>query len=138
MWPNEWKAGTSDVTRELEKWAGGSAQAWGYSVSHSQLLIRLFRDSGNKENRTSLYLYLKDCRQVSFRDSWHEVAIEIAEQPGELGFEYTLTDGERFYARCGVKPFAAESEEFLSIPSPALGADPQIGTGGEEPDTHMP
>ena len=121
MWPQEWISDTASVSLELEKWRGGVAQAWGYSVSHSQLLIRVFREEGSQRSRTSLYLYLKDCYKVSFEDGWRDVQIKIEEQAGKFGTEYILTDGDRFYAHCGVTPFAAESEEFLKFQSPALG-----------------
>lgn len=123
MWPRNWISGTADVSLELDKWAGCVAQAWGYSVSHSQLLIRLYREEGSQRSRTSLYLYLKDCNKVSFMDGWRNVQITIEEQAGKFGTEYVLADGDRFYTHCGVTPFAAESEEFLRFQKPVLGTE---------------
>ena len=120
------------MSSELKKWAGGVAQGWAYSVSHSQLLIRLFREEGQQRSRTSLYLYLKDCNKVTFTDTWRDANITIEEIPGRFGTEYILTDGDRFYVHCGVTPFAAESEEFLKFQSPALGTDnAEHGDGGK-------
>jgi hypothetical protein len=117
MWPHDWITGTEAVSLELEKWRGGVAQGWEFSVSHSQLLVRLSREEGSQRSRTSLYLYLKDCYRVSFDDAWRDVHIQIKEQEGEFGTEYVLTDSDRFYTHCGVTPFAAESETFLKFPS---------------------
>lgn len=84
MWPQEWKRGTHEVSSELKKWAGGVAQGWAYSVSHSQLLIRLFREEGQQRSRTSLYLYLKDCNKVTFTDTWRDANITIEEIRADL------------------------------------------------------
>ena len=118
MWPREWISGVPAVRSELEKWEGCIAQGWAYSVSHSQLLIRLHREE--ESPRTSLYLYLKDCYKVSFFDIWRDVNITIGEQPGEFETEYVLTDGDRFYTHCGAPPFVAESEEFLRFEPPGI------------------
>jgi len=117
MWPKHWISGMGDVQKELHRWKGADGQAWGYSVSHSQLLIRIFREQENKRSRTSLYLYLKDCYRVSFNDSWRDVDIQIQEEPGKFGPEFIIADSDRLFVHCGVHPFSAESPNFVRFES---------------------
>ena len=122
MWPEHWIKGL-DVQKELHRWKGTDsvAQGWAYSVSHSQLLVRIYRQQGSgSPSRTSLYLYLKDCYRVSFHDIWRDVCVRIEEKPGKFGSEFIVTDGDRLFVHCGVCPFAAESSEFLSVVRPAI------------------
>ncbi len=123
MWPKHWISGLVDVQRELRKWEGADsvAQGWVYSVSHSQLLIRIYRQQGaGSPSPTSLYLYLKDCYRVSFHDLWRDVHIKIEERPGKFDPEFFISDGDRLLVHCGVRPFAAESSEFLRFEKPTI------------------
>jgi hypothetical protein len=52
------------VQKELHHWevADSVAQGWTYSVSHSQLLVRIYQQHGSGgPNPTSLWLYLQTC-----------------------------------------------------------------------------
>ena len=123
MWPEQWIEGLADVQKELHRWEGADsvAQGWAYSVSHSQLLVRIYRQQGvGSPSPTSLWLYLKDCYRVSFHDLWRDVRVRIEERPGKFGPEFIVTDGDRLFVHCGVRPFAAESSEFLRFERPAI------------------
>jgi hypothetical protein len=123
MWPEHWISGLEAVQKELHRWEGADsvAQGWLYSVSHSQLLIRIYRQQGTgSPSATSLYLYLKDCRRVSFHDLWRDVRIRIEGQPGKFGPEFIVTDGDRLFVHCGVRPFSAESSDFLRFERPSM------------------
>ncbi len=67
-----------------------------------------------------MYLYLKGCYRVSFHELWRDVRIRIEERPGKFGPEFILTDGDRLFVHCGVRPFAAESSELLRFERPAI------------------
>ncbi len=123
MWPEHWISGLADVQKELHRWevADSVAQGWAYSVSHSQLLVRIYQQHGSGgPSPTSLWLYLKDCYRVSFHDIWRDVCIRIEERPGKFGPEFIITDGDRLFVHCGVRPFAAYSSEFLRFERPAI------------------
>jgi hypothetical protein len=123
MWPDHWIEGLADVQKELHRWEGADsvAQGWAYSVSHSQLLVRFYRQQGvGSPSATSLWLYLKDCHRVSFHDIWRDVRVRIEERPGKFGPEFIVTDGDRLFVHCGVRPFAAESSEFVRFERPTI------------------
>jgi hypothetical protein len=121
MWPEHWIEGIENVQLELRRWKGAVGQGWAYSVSHSQLLVRVYREeAGGTRSPTSLWLYLKDCYRVSFQDLWRGADIQIEQRPGKYGPEFIVTDGDRLFVHCGVRPFAAESLEFLSFERPAI------------------
>ena len=103
MWPENWISDPSMVEAKLNAWRGGSAQAWSYSVSHSQLLIRIYWENNPVEIR-SLFLYVKDCSYVAFSSSWQDVSFTIREITGDSGIEYEISDGDRCAIRCGVSP----------------------------------
>ena len=121
MWPKHWISGVEDVQKELHRWKGAVGQGWAYSVSHSQLLVRIYREQqGGSPSPTSLWLYLMDCHRVSFHDLWREVDIQIEQHPGKFGPEFIVRDADRLFVHCGVLPHATESSEFLSFEQPAL------------------
>ena len=122
-WPEHWISGLADVQKELHRWesADSVAQAWAYSVSHSQMLVRIYRQQGTgSPSPTSLYLYLKDCHRVSFHDLWRDIRVRVEEQRGKYGPEFIVTDGDRLFVHCGVRPFAAESPVFLRFETPSI------------------
>lgn len=118
MWPKRWIRYLEDVQEELHRWEGADStgQVWAYSVSHSELLVRIYRKQGRgSPSSTSLYLYLRGCYRVSFENSWNDVRVRIEEQPGKFGREFIVTDGDRLFVQCGARPLAAESSEFLRL-----------------------
>jgi hypothetical protein len=115
MWPQNWIEGKDEVLRELRRWEGATAQSWAYSVSHSQFLVRLYREEELKQaSPRSLYLYLKSCDRVSFTNLWHSAKIQIKETNGKTGPKFVVSDGDRLFVQCGAT-FAAESGEFLNF-----------------------
>ena len=116
MWPKLWIQGRDDVLLTLERWRGATAQAWAYSVSHSQFLVRLYREEETKSDLrpSSLFLYLKGCDRVSFSDIWRSAKVQIEEKKGQFGPRFIVSDGERFSVDC-LAVFAAESVEYLSL-----------------------
>jgi len=123
MWPEHWIEGIADVQRELYLWEGPDsvARVWSYSVAHSQLLVRIYRQQRvGSPSPTSLYLYLKECYRVSFHDIWRDLRVRIEDRAGKFGPEFIVTDGDRFFVHCGVRPFATESSEFLRFEKPAI------------------
>jgi hypothetical protein len=111
MWPDNWIADASKVDAMLKAWRGGMAQAWAYSVSHSQLLIRVHREKNPVEVR-SLFIYIKGCMQISFQSSWRDVAFVIKEIGAGSGSEYEVSDADRCIIRCSVRPFVCEMEGY--------------------------
>ncbi|MES2694447.1 MAG: hypothetical protein V4773_13310 [Verrucomicrobiota bacterium] len=93
MWPKSWIAGKENALRELQEWSGATAQAWEYSVSHSQLLIRLHREGSGGIG--SLFVLLKCCERVSFENTWADANIAIEESSGKYGPAFTVTDADR-------------------------------------------
>lgn len=84
------------MTAALEKWRGATAQAWEYSISHSQLLIRLHRPG---EGVNSLFLHFKGCERVSFDREWKAVSIQITEKEGRYGTEFVAADADQLFVR---------------------------------------
>src|SRR3989338_1802803 len=103
MWPKSWIEGSADVRRELERWRGATAQAWAYSVSHSQFLVRLYREEASRSDvrPPSLFLYLKGCDRVSFSDTWRSASVRVEERKGEFGPRFFISDAERLSVDCG-------------------------------------
>src|SRR4051812_1447587 len=116
MWPRSWIRGRDEVLRELKRWDGATAQAWAYSVSHSQLLVRLYREERSREasRPPSLFLYLKGCERVSFSGLWRTAKITIEKKEGLYGAEFIVADGDRLSVVC-IAVFAAESVEYLNL-----------------------
>jgi hypothetical protein len=113
MWPEHWISEQNGVLNELRRWKGAKAQAWGYCVSHSQLLIRIYWVQENTTpGPTSLWLWLNDCYQVSFQSSWDNVEIRIEQVSGRWGPEYIVTDSDRLTVRCGVFPLVTKTEGY--------------------------
>jgi hypothetical protein len=121
MWPQSWIKGKEDVLRELKHWEGAKAQAWAYSVSHGQFLVRLYREEGHQkhESPSSLYMYLKVCDRVEFDSLWRDAHIHIDEKKGEHGPEFIVSDGNRLSITCGAV-FATVSQEFVRFEPPTI------------------
>ena len=110
----DWISDPAQVAALVNKWRGASAQGWAYSVSHSQLLIRV---QWPKEpvDLFSLFLLFKGCSHVSFHDVWRDFNLRIQEFKGELGPEFVAADGDRLRVRFRYGPFACETEDFLKL-----------------------
>lgn len=94
MWPKSWISGRADVLLALEEWQHATAQVWEYSVSHSQLLVRIYREEDLATG--NLFLYFKGCEQVSFGSIWRDVRFDIQESRGPIEHEFVVSDGDRF------------------------------------------
>ena len=112
MWPAHWTKADRELNALLERWRGGRAEVWEYSVSHGQLLIRLYRDGTNPI--PSAYVLCKNCYSVQFEPHWKNANIRISRAPGRFGDVITVSDGERLRVSCG-GAFGAEHDEFIAI-----------------------
>jgi hypothetical protein len=88
------------VHKWLEKWRGGRARLWQYSVSHKLLVIRITHPliSGG------LDVCCGDTVHISCDTAWeqHDLRLEVR-QPGGQDLEYHLCDPPRgFRIVCGV------------------------------------
>jgi hypothetical protein len=114
MWPSKWISDSKKVAALIAKWRGGKVQVWGYSVSHSQLLIRIYSER-EPVDTFSLYLYFKGCNRVEFESSWRGADFEVKQVEGKHGPETEVRDSDHFFVRCTGGPFAHENEEFLNL-----------------------
>jgi hypothetical protein len=112
MWPAKWTKSERELDDLLDRWRGVRAQGWEYSVSHGQLLVRLYREGANPI--PSAYVLCKDCYSVQFEPHWNDSDIRISMAPGRFGNVSTVTDRERLSVSCGAA-FGAESDEFIAI-----------------------
>jgi hypothetical protein len=103
MWPAIWEAEGERIRELLEKWQGATAEAWGYTVSHGQFLLRLHRHSPK-----SLFVWCKDCRSVQFASSWQDSDVRLERNPGGV---LLATDGENLNVSCA-SVHAVESEDY--------------------------
>ena len=103
------------MLRELHRYQGAAAQPWEYSVSHSQFLLRIYREDDLKGlTLVSFYLWMKDCDRVSFFGLWRGANIQIEERRGEYGPRFLVSDCEHVVVDCGAV-FAAESGERIRL-----------------------
>ena len=72
MWPANWESEEERVQVLLEEWRGSMAEAWAYTVSHGQFLLRLHRQS-----EESLFVWFKNCRNVQFAPSWQASSVKL-------------------------------------------------------------
>jgi hypothetical protein len=63
----------------VETWRGATAWLWSYSVTHSELHIRLVRP-GTDEN---LHVICAGCRRISAPNAWRASAIELVFRPDD-------------------------------------------------------
>jgi hypothetical protein len=114
-WHPNWISDPAQVSALLAKWRGATAQGWAYSVSHSQLLIRVHWER-KPVDVFSLFLYFKNCSRVSFDDTWPNFDLKVTEMAGKFGREVEATDADRLFVHCCAGPFAYETEAFLKLP----------------------
>ena len=104
----DWIALDNQVEEFRQKCKGRNGQAWAYTVSHGQLLIRYYDD----QTTSSVYLRCKDIASVSFRKHWNYSLPDVHFSDGEYGPEITISDGENLMINCGFA-FWVQSDEFL-------------------------
>jgi hypothetical protein len=103
MWPAIWVSSEPEIHELLVRWHGSMAQAWAYSVSHGQFLLRLHRGAPR-----SLFVYCKACHQVRFESHWQDSAITLSAGPAH---QFTLADREYLNVSC-LAVFVAETENY--------------------------
>jgi hypothetical protein len=113
MWPSKWLRIENESPDLLAQCRGLRGQAWSYSTSHSQLLVRFYRDG----SLAGIYLYCKGCDLVHFVSSWLDADVRVEISQGQFGPVYTITDGERLRVICGAA-FLAESSDLVRLEEP--------------------
>lgn len=114
MRPEDWITDPVKVESLIKKWRGEMVQVWGYSVSHSQLMIRIHCER-QPVDMFSLYLYFKGCNRVAFESFWKNADFEVKVVDGQYSQEIEVSDHGRFFVRCLGGPFAFETEELLCL-----------------------
>lgn len=92
MWPGNWESDEEEIEALLKRWQGSMAEAWAYTVSHGQFLLRLHRQS-----EESLFVWFKGCRSVQFAPSWQESNVKLESNPGGI---LLATDGGNLNVSC--------------------------------------
>jgi hypothetical protein len=108
MWPSDWTKNETELAALLARWRGARGQVWEYSVSHAQLLVRLYRDGPNPI--PSAYILCKGCHSVHFEPYWKDSSVSVSAAEGTV----TIADGERLRVVC-MGAFGAEANETISI-----------------------
>ena len=106
-----WKTNASEVNELLARWRGSRGQAWSYSSSLAQFLIRFYRDEPSPIQ--SAYLHCAGCRKVSFDTHWQDSSIQILSTPDG---RFRISDGERLHVECGIVQ-AAEIDDLITFDS---------------------
>jgi hypothetical protein len=115
MWPSKWLRIENETPELLALCRGLRGQAWAYSTSHSQMLVRFYRDG----SLAGIYLYCKSCDSVHFESSWLDANLRIEISQGRNAPRYVITDGDRLRIVCGAA-FLAESPELVDLPGPGI------------------
>jgi hypothetical protein len=110
MWPSKWLRIENESPGLLAQCRGLRGQAWAYSTSHSEMLVRFYRDG----SLAGIYLFCKSCDLVQFQSSWLDADVRVEISQGQYGPVYTITDGDRLRIVCGAA-FLAESPELISL-----------------------
>jgi hypothetical protein len=111
MWPTNWLRIESEFPELLTQCRGLRGEPWSYSTSHSQMLVRFYRDG----SLAGIYLYCKNCESVQFRTSWLDANVRVEILEGPHGPVYTITDGDRLHIVCGAA-FLAQSPDLIRLP----------------------
>ena len=110
MWPKIWIQTNPGNQTLLQKWQGSVAEPWAYSVSHSQFLLRLHRNS-----QESLFVWCKGCSQVSFQEHWTSANLSVS---GESDQELKVIDDPHLSIICSAA-YVAETDEYnITFPMP--------------------
>ena len=108
MWPSNWIKIESETPELLARWRGVHGQAWEYSTSHGQLLVRFYRVG----SLAGAYLLCKNCSEVHFQSSWLDAHVRVGISQGKFGPVYTITDGDRLRVVC-TAAFLAETPDLI-------------------------
>ena len=106
MWPSQWIKIESESPELLTRWRGVMGQAWEYSTSHGQLLVRFYRPG----ETAGLFLYCKNCSLVHFQSSWLNANVRIGLSKKKDGQVYTITDGDHLHIVCGYAALAEAND----------------------------
>jgi len=115
MWPSKWLRIESELPQLLAECRGLRGQAWAYSTSHGQMLVRFYRDG----SLAGVYLYCMSCDFVQFQSSWLDADVRVEISKGRYGQVYTITDGDRLRIVCGAA-FLAESPDLVRLQEPSI------------------
>jgi hypothetical protein len=115
MWPSEWLRIESESPQLLAACRGLRGQAWLYSTSHSQMLVRFYREG----SLAGIYVYCKGCELVQFQSSWLDADVRVEISKGRYGQVYTITDGDRLRIECGAA-FLADCPQLVRFEGPGI------------------
>jgi hypothetical protein len=101
-----------EIALLISEWQGCRAQAWEYTVSHGQFLIRLRRE--DDPNDLSLFLWCKNCHRVNFTSHWINSNLEVSTSQGEYGTVWLLKDTDNLSVSSGAL-FAFVSDDWSSV-----------------------
>ena len=87
------------VRKWLEKWNGGTARLWEYSVSHKTLVIRMT----SPDKTGNLHICCGDVSYIACPTEWEGVELQLEAKSLEKENHYRLIDQVRgYYLACGV------------------------------------
>jgi hypothetical protein len=101
-----------DISLLVRDWQGCRVEAWEYSVSHGQFLVRVHREDPN--DIFSLFLLCKNCYRVNFISHWINSNLEISISQGELGTVWLLKDADNLSVTSGAL-FAVVSDDWRGV-----------------------
>jgi hypothetical protein len=101
-----------EISLLICEWKGSRAQAWEYTVSHGQFLVRLHRDDDPDD--LSLFLWCKGCYRVNFTSHWVNSNLEISKSQGEYGTVWLLKDADNLSVSSSAL-FAFVSDDWHSV-----------------------
>lgn len=107
MWPSNWVRIEDESPQLLDRCRGLRGQAWEYSTSHSEMLVRFYTSGAS----AGIFLFCKNCESVQFKSDWLEANVRVAVSRGEYGLVYTIKDGDRLQIVCGAA-FLAETSDY--------------------------
>ena len=104
---------SSDITSMLVTWSGAWAQPWDYTTSHGTLRIKVAR----RGEAPCVVVILKDCRRVSFADSWDGFNPTIEVYQGGHGIRYQVKDSGYLEVDCGAVLVSRQLDSYADISS---------------------
>ena len=107
---------SSDVTATLTAWKGAWAQPWDYTTAHGTLRVKVAR----RGEEPCVVLFLKDCRRVSFADSWDGFNPTIEAYQDAYGIRYRVKDSGYLDVDCGGVHVSQQLDSYSAIPDRAF------------------